>query len=87
MNRREQLRTTTLTNLREHGVLMQIGQSGVTQLLATIHSECGTVTCQRLTSSGFEYTTRPPTIVAATAPLSDHPSNGVFFDFERSAEA
>ena len=35
----------------------------------------------------FTYTIRPPTIVAATAPLSVHPSKGVFFDFETNAAA
>src|SRR5215471_10014787 len=34
-----------------------------------------------------EYTTRPPTIVAATLPCRCQPSKGVFFDFERDFAA
>src|SRR3970040_491389 len=38
-------------------------------------------------TAGFVNTMRPPTIEAATAPRSSHPSNGVFFDFDRRLAA
>ena len=42
---------------------------------------------QVVSASGRVYTVRPPTIVAATPPRSSHPSNGVFFERDRSFEA
>ena len=66
----------------EHVVLAQIGQRGLAQLIAT-----GRPFDRVLTIAEFAYTTRPPTIVAATAPLSVQPSNGVFFDFDRNSLA
>src|SRR6185436_10184439 len=38
-------------------------------------------------ASGLTNTGRPPTSVAATPPRRSHPSNGVFFDRERSRDA
>ena len=42
---------------------------------------------QRRNMFSFAYTTRPPTIVAATPPFSVQPSNGVFLDFDLNDRA
>src|SRR5438552_3156422 len=63
----------------QHLMLLQVVERARANVVESGHS--------RTAQSGFTNTGRPPTIVAATPPRSAHPSNGVFFERERSADA
>src|SRR2546428_6460612 len=67
----------------EHLVVLQVLERLFSDLVSTrvgVHHIRSPV--RSFTNNG-----RPPTIVAATPPRSSHPSNGVFFDRDRSARA
>src|SRR6185503_5116574 len=69
----------------EHFVLAKISQGVGAQFFSTIHQTLNAVATG--IRPEFVYTTTPPTMVAATEPLSVHPSKGVFFDFDTSDRA
>ena len=60
----------------QHFVLLQILQRLLADLVSTAH--------MLSRASGLTNSARPPTNVAATPPRSSQPSNGVFFERERS---